>query len=193
MMGDRLLTVPNALTFLRLGLIPVFAAATMADFFTVALVLFVFAGLTDVVDGYLARLLNQRSRIGAILDPAADKILMVTGYVLYTIHDTAAHRLPDWLTFTVFIRDLLIVIFAYLLYTRVHISRFPPSIAGKISTLLQVITLSFLIASNTPIRAFTLPLLRPLFWATIGLTLFSGFDYMRRADRRLNSLRAEVV
>jgi cardiolipin synthase (CMP-forming) len=182
------LTIPNLLTFLRLGLIPIFAVAALTDRYTLALVLFVFAGVTDILDGYLARLLNQRSRVGAILDPAADKILMVTGYVLFTVHDTAPFTLPGWLTFTVFIRDLLIVIFAYLLYTRVHISRFPPSIAGKISTLLQIVTLSFLIAANTPISWFALPVVRPLFWATIVLTLYSGFDYMRRADRRLHEM-----
>jgi cardiolipin synthase len=174
-------------------MIPVFVLITLRNQFTASLVIFVSIALTDAVDGYLARKLNQRSRLGAILDPAADKLLMVSGYLVYTLHASATYRLPSWLTFTVFIRDLLIAVFAYLLYTRVHISRFPPSVVGKISTVLQVVTLSFAIAANTPLRFMTAPLLRPLFWATIGLTLYSGFDYMRRADRRLHSLRAELV
>ena len=191
-MPSRLATIPNVLTLLRLLLIPVFVVATLHNRFTVALVVFVSAALTDAVDGYLARRLNQRTRFGAIMDPAADKLMMVAGYLVYTIH-SAPYRLPEWLTFTVFIRDLLIALYAYLLYTRVHFSRFPPSAAGKTSTVLQVVTLSFLIASNTPMRILTAPFLRPLFWSTIALTLYSGFDYMRRADRWLQALREETV
>lgn len=192
-MDGRIATVPNILSFLRLAMIPVFVTATILDHFTISLILFVSAALTDALDGYIARKLNQRSRLGAILDPAADKLLMVCGYVVYTIHEHAPYPIPSWLTFTVFVRDLLIVIFAYLLYTRVNIDRFPPSVIGKISTLLQVVTLSFAIAVNTPIRFLVEPLVRPLFWVTIVLTLYSGWDYMRRADRRLHALRGELV
>ena len=88
---------------------------------------------------------------------------------------------------------LLIVIFAYLLYTRVRIDRFPPTVLGKVSTILQVVTLSFVIAANTPIRFIVEPMVRPFFWITIALTLYSGWDYMRRADRQLHALRGELV
>lgn len=192
-MDGRIATVPNILSFIRLALIPVFVMVTLADHFTLSLILFVSAALTDAFDGYVARRLNQRSRLGAILDPAADKLLMVCGYVVYTIHDHAPYPIPRWLTFTVFVRDLLIVIFAYLLYTRVRIDRFPPTITGKVSTILQVVTLSFVIAANTPIHFLVEPFVRPLFWATIALTLYSGWDYMRRADSQLHALRGEFV
>ena len=96
--------------------------------FLAAFVLFITAALTDIFDGVIARRLNQRSRLGAILDPAADKIMLVFGYLYYTLApNVTLIRIPGWLTFVVFIRDFLIMMFAYLLYTRVQVTRFPPS------------------------------------------------------------------
>ncbi|MDQ3282279.1 MAG: CDP-alcohol phosphatidyltransferase family protein [Acidobacteriota bacterium] len=153
--------------------------------YTVACAIFVTAAVTDVLDGALARRLNVRSKLGALLDPAADKTLMICAFLYYTY---AAHlprvAIPGWLTFTVFVRDFLIVGFAYLMYTRVQITRFPPSIPGKISTLLQAVTVGTTVAVN----AF-LPQLHSfvelLFRASLLITLYSGWDYMRRASKIL--------
>lgn len=183
--GHGLRTIPNLLTLVRLILIPFFVMASVRGKFTAAFVLFVSAALTDAIDGYIARRFDQRSKIGAFLDPAADKMMMVSAYVVFTLPWVAHQPLPQWLTFTVFLRDLLIVLFAYLLYTRVHITRFPPSISGKISTLLQVITLAATIAANTPFGALFVPLLEPLYRVTLLATLYSGFDYMRIHDGNL--------
>src|SRR5436189_826157 len=123
-----MLTVPNLLTLLRLFLVPCFMVASFHGRFTLALVLFVSAAVTDIFDGMIARRFNQRSRLGAILDPAADKTMLVCGYLFYTLtNKLPLVALPVWLTFVVFIRDFLIAVFAYLLYTRVHVKRFPPS------------------------------------------------------------------
>lgn len=178
-------TIPNLLTLFRLGLIPFFVAASVHGKFTTAFIIFVSGGLTDVIDGYIARRFDQHSKIGAFLDPAADKMMMVSAYVVYTLPWVAHRALPQWLTFTVFLRDVLIVLFAYLLYTRVHVTRFPPSVAGKISTLLQVITLAATIAANTPFGRLFDPLLKPLYQLTLAVTLYSGFDYIRKHDRNL--------
>src|SRR5690349_11869820 len=106
----------------------------MRQMYTVACVLFVTAAVTDVLDGWLARKLNVKSRLGALLDPAADKTLMICGFLYYTFARNLPNlAIPGWLTFTVFIRDVLIVFMAYLMYTRVRIKRFPPSVPGKIS------------------------------------------------------------
>ncbi|MFP5245916.1 MAG: CDP-alcohol phosphatidyltransferase family protein, partial [Thermoanaerobaculia bacterium] len=114
-----------------------------------------------------------------------DKTLMVCGFLYYTFaRNLPLLPIPGWLTFTVFIRDFLIVFFAYLLYTRVHVNRFPPSVAGKVSTLLQAITLAAVIATNgfwPTLRPFSELLLR----ASLFMTLYSGWDYMRRAARLL--------
>ena len=135
--------IPNILTILRLLLVPCFLGAAMKGMHRTAFVIFVSAALTDILDGMIARRLNVKSRLGAMLDPAADKTLMIGGFVYYTFAaDLPVVRIPGGLTYTVFIRDFLIVCFAYLMWTRVHIHRFPPSIAGKVSTTLQAVTVA---------------------------------------------------
>jgi len=178
------LNIPNALTLLRLLLIPIFLFASFRGFFLAAFVLFVTAAVTDIFDGLIARKLNQRSRIGAILDPAADKIMMVCGYLYYTLAPNVGLRIPGWLTFTVFIRDFLIMAFAYLLYTRVQVKRFPPSVAGKASMVLQAMTLAVVIGVNASIPQL-FRLADVMFRIALLITLFSGGDYIRRAKRML--------
>ena len=179
-------TLPNILTLGRLLLVPCFLVASMRGMWTAAFVIFVTAALTDILDGMLARRLNLRSRLGAILDPAADKTLMICGYLFYTLSDRLPLvRLPLWLTFTVFIRDFLIITFAYLLYTRVHVRRFPPSIAGKTSTVVQAVTLATAIAVNAFLPGL-LWLAKLLFQLAVLITLFSAWDYLRRGERLLN-------
>jgi cardiolipin synthase (CMP-forming) len=179
-----MLNVPNALTLLRLLLIPVFLWASFHGMFLAAFVLFVTAAVTDIFDGMIARRFNQKSRIGAIFDPAADKIMMICGFLYYTLAPNVAERIPGWLTFTVFVRDFLIIVFAYLLYTRVNVKRFPPSWAGKTSTVLQAATLGAVIGANASIPKLVW-LTEPLFQIALLMTLFSGADYVRRAKRML--------
>src|SRR5205807_3353336 len=132
---------PTVLTILRLVAVPVCLFASSRGDFLAAFVLFVSAAFTDMFDEMIARCFNQRSRLGAILDPAADKTMLVCGYLFYTLYDNVPLvRIPGWLTFTVFIRDFLIALFAYLLWTRLNVRRFPPSWSGKTSTVLQAIT-----------------------------------------------------
>lgn len=180
-----MLTVPNLLTLGRLLLVPCFLVASLRGMWTAAFVIFVSAALTDILDGMIARRFNLRSRIGAILDPAADKTLMVCGYLFYTISDRMPIvRIPAWLTFTVFIRDVLIVFFAYLLYTRIQVKRFPPSILGKASTVTQAVTLGAAIAANGPLPQL-LWLAQALFQIAVVITLASGWDYLRRGEKLL--------
>src|SRR6266496_4225887 len=117
------LTVPNILTLLRLLAVPVFIMASFRGHYTLAFVLFVSAAVTDILDGAIARRFNQRSRLGALFDPAADETMMITGYVYYTLGYGLPVTIRIWLTFTVFMRDFLILSFAYLLYTRVRVKR----------------------------------------------------------------------
>ena len=179
--------IPNILTVARLLLVPCFLIASMRGMYTTAFVLFVTAAVTDILDGMLARRLNVRSRLGALLDPAADKTLMVCGYLYYTFaRDLPLLGIPGWMTFAVFIRDVLIVLTAYLMYTRVRIKRFPPSWAGKLSTLLQAATLATVVAVNSFLPNLQL-FAQVLFRITLLITLFSGWDYMRRASRLLQN------
>jgi cardiolipin synthase len=177
-------TIPNLLTLLRLLLIPVFLIASFRGAFGAALIIFVTAAVTDILDGVVARRLNQRSRLGAILDPAADKTMLVCGYLYYTLAGNVGLRIPGWLTFVVFIRDFLIAMFAYLLYTRVRVKRFPPSLAGKISTALQAVTLGAVIAVNGAMP-WLAGFAEVMFRTALLVTLFSAADYIRRGKRML--------
>ena len=181
-------TIPNLLTLGRLLLVPCFLIASMRHMYTLACVLFVTAAVTDVLDGWLARRLNVKSRLGALLDPAADKTLMVCGFLYYTLAALPRVSIPAWLTFTVFIRDVLIVFFVYLMYTRIQITRFPPSVWGKTSTVLQAVTLACAIAVNAFLPSFY-GFAQLLFRLSLLMTLFSGWDYMRRAS---NLVRGQV-
>jgi cardiolipin synthase len=173
--------LPNILTIARFLLVPCFLLASVRHWYTAALVLFVTAAVTDIFDGLIARRMNLRSRLGALLDPAADKTLMVCGFLYYTFaRDLPLKAIPGWLTFAVFIRDFLIACTAYLMYTRVQITRFPPSIAGKASTLLQAITLATVIAVNGPLPGLA-GVVEVMFRVSLVMTLFSGWGYLRRA------------
>jgi cardiolipin synthase len=185
--------LPNILTIIRLLLVPCFLAASLKGMYLTAFVIFVSAAVTDILDGMIARSLNVRSRLGALLDPAADKTLMVCGFLFYTLADgLPLVRIPGWLTFTVLIRDFLIVAFAYLMYTRIQIDRFPPTAWGKASTLLQAVTLATAIAVNAFLPQL-LPFVRLLFRVSLVLTLFSGWGYMRRAAHLLDQRFAEAA
>ena len=188
-----MLTIPNALTLLRLILVPFFLVASFHHSWTIAFVIFVTAALTDILDGMLARKLDQRSRLGALLDPAADKIMMICGYLFYTLESHLPRTgIPVWLTFTVFIRDFMILTFAYLLYTRVQVKRFPPSWAGKTSTVLQFATLATTIAVNAFLPQL-LMLAEVLFRVALVVTLYSSWDYLRRGEQLLENGLAQAV
>jgi cardiolipin synthase (CMP-forming) len=185
-LNSRIVTAPNILTLARLIAVPLFLMASFAGRYRLAFVLFVAAALTDLFDGIIARRFNQRSRLGALLDPAADKTMMVCGYLFYTLHPRVPFPIPPWMTFTVLIRDVLIVVFAYLMYTRLDVKRFPPSWAGKTSMVAQAVTLAVAVMVN----AYT-PALRPLcellFRITVVLTLYSGWGYLHRGRRLLDT------
>jgi cardiolipin synthase len=178
-----LFTLPNILTLGRLVLVPCFLWASTQRMYTLAFAIFVTAAVTDILDGAIARRMNLRSRLGAILDPAADKTLMVCGFLYYTFAAGLPRvTMPGWLTFTVFIRDVLMVFFAYLMYTRIRITRFPPTVWGKTSTVLQAVTLAAVIAVNGFLPGL-LGFAHLLFRLSLLMTLFSGWDYMRRASK----------
>lgn len=173
------------LTMARLVTVPVFLGASLSGHYTLAFVLFVSAAVTDIFDGIIARRLNQRSRLGALLDPAADKTMLICGFLFYTLHAPLRMPIPSWVTFTIFIRDLAIIVFAYLLYTRVQVTRFPPSAAGKASTVIQAVTLGVVIAVNSFAPTFGW-LAEILYRLAVVATLYSGWGYMRRAKVMLD-------
>tara|TARA_R110001592_G_scaffold52649_9_gene161342 strand:+ start:51579 stop:52139 length:561 start_codon:yes stop_codon:yes gene_type:complete len=127
--------IPNILTVLRIILVLPFALAVYQANYLIALLIFFVAGLSDGVDGFLARQFNWKSRFGAIADPLADKLLLITAYVMLTW----TGHLPLWLLLLILGRDLIIVIGALLYHYFISHYEIKPSIFGKACTLFQII------------------------------------------------------
>ena len=134
-MKGRIWTVPNQITFLRLGFLPVFLMLIAYDRYRWALLVLVVSGLSDGIDGLLARSLNQRSALGAYLDPIADKLLLSSSFVLLAFK----RQLAWWLTILVLSRDVLILIVAVVILLVSGYRPFPPSIYGKLTTATEII------------------------------------------------------
>lgn len=136
-LGDRNWTIPNLLTIFRVLLTPVFVVFFMQERLCSALVVFGVAGLTDALDGTIARILHQRSRLGAMLDPLADKILLVTSFICLAVKDW----IPGWLAVVVVSRDVIIVGgLAVLSFSGVDVKeRIRPIFVSKMNTMAQML------------------------------------------------------
>ncbi len=173
---NSLLNLPNILSLLRILLIPVFLVLMIRGKVMEASAVFFFAGFTDVLDGFAARLFHQRTKIGALLDPAGDKLLMTSAFIVLTIPSlNSPHIIPLWLTIAVISRDLFIVSSAFALYKLRGQKTFPPSIWGKSSTVCQFMVLILVLFFNSFQISF--PYLRLLYFLTLALTLLSGVHY----------------
>jgi cardiolipin synthase (CMP-forming) len=134
-MTTPIFTVPNQLTFLRLVFLPFFIIAIHYDRYGIALLILLAAGLSDALDGLLARGLNQKSPLGAYLDPIADKLLMTSSYLALALHG----KIRWWLTILVLSRDVLMLIAAAAILITVGYRPFPPSIYGKAATFFEIL------------------------------------------------------
>jgi len=134
-MASRILTVPNQLTFLRLAFLPVFLIAIDYEKYEMALGILVLAGLSDALDGLLARGLNQKTPLGAYLDPIADKLLLSSSYFILALKG----KISWWLTILVLGRDVLILVACAVILITVGYRPFPPSIWGKMTTALEIL------------------------------------------------------
>ena len=173
---NSLLNLPNILSLLRILLIPVFLALMIQGKVMEASAVFFFAGFTDVLDGFAARLLHQKTKIGALLDPAGDKLLMTSAFIVLTIPSlNSPHIIPLWLTIAVISRDLFIVSSAFALYKLRGQKTFLPSLWGKSSTVCQFMVLILVLFFNSFQISF--PYLWLLYFLTLALTLLSGVHY----------------
>ncbi len=173
---NSLLNLPNILSLLRILLIPVFLVLMIQGKVMEASAVFFFAGFTDILDGFAARLLHQKTKIGALLDPAGDKLLMTSAFIVLTIPSlNSPHIIPLWLTIVVISRDLFIVSSAFALYKLRGQKTFLPSLWGKPSTVCQFMVLILVLFLNSFQISF--PYLRLLYFLTLALTLLSGVNY----------------
>lgn len=180
-----MLTIPNLLSILRMGLVPLFIIAVTDGEAGRALILFAVAGVTDSLDGFLARFWGQQSLLGTYLDPIADKLLLTSAYVVLAIPSlNPLMPIPVWVTVLVIARDVLIVVMAVSLYLATGIRSFPPSRLGKVTTTAQIATIAVVLLGMTlgGLGAFD-PLASGLIYLTAGLTVVSGLSYIVRANR----------
>ena len=190
---SSILTLANLLTILRLILIPVFVTALYYKNFGYALMIFFFSALTDGLDGLAARSLNQKTQLGAILDPMADKLLLVTAFIFCSLpRFTLPTPLPFWLTAAAISRDVFIVLGALVINMATGFSRFRPSIPGKLNTVVQLCAIIIFLALNA-LNRYEQYLIW-VYYATFATTVFSGLHYIFHANRLIsedNRMRKE--
>jgi cardiolipin synthase len=170
--SDRPISIPNILTVARIIMTPLFVILLMKNRFDFALALFSLAAVSDGLDGFIARYFNQRTVMGAYLDPIADKFLLSAAFISLAILSI----IPAWLTVIVISRDILILAgIAIFAINQIKV-KIKPSIISKCTTVVQLATVFIVLLS------FYLPTVslaeQAAFWITAGLTVLSGFHYI---------------
>ena len=170
------LTLANQITILRIMLIPAFVLLTVYGHLGAALAVFLFAGATDAIDGLIARLTSHPTSFGAWLDPMADKLLLVTTFVVLTLPQIdLTNHVPLWLTVLVISRDVAIVATVAVVNLAIGPRTFRPSIYGKIATALYIIT--GVVALYFNYLGEPSSLVRALIYASLAITVVSAWHY----------------
>jgi cardiolipin synthase (CMP-forming) len=182
-MQGRIWTVPNQITFLRLGFLPCFLIFMFYEHYKWALLVLVAAGFSDGIDGLLARKLNQRSDLGTYLDPIADKLLLSSSFIILAFKK----QLAWWLTILVLSRDVLILIVAVVIILVSGYRTFPPSLLGKSTTALQILLVFMLVWIAAYPNAQLALLEHYLVYIVAAVTIASGFDYSFKVSHRLST------
>jgi cardiolipin synthase len=175
-MPTTLLTPANQLTILRMVFIPIFIILVVYSQLGWALFIFILAGVTDGLDGLIARLLKQKTSLGAYLDPIADKLLLTSSFVVLSIKGLGLPNLvPLWLTILVISRDIILIASALIIIISTGHRSFPPSIYGKTTTFFQILTVLLILFLN---YKFVSTNLNALYAITGTITVFSGLHYV---------------
>jgi len=177
------MNIPNFLSLLRIILVPVIVIFLIQDEYAKALIVFTIAGLTDAMDGTLARLMNQQTELGAFLDPIADKILLTTSFISLSIF----HIIPGWLTVIVISRDFIILLGIMILSLMSVKYEIKPLFVSKITTALQIGTVFFsLFLKSFNYDIISHDLIIVLSWLTAIFTIISGLFYIFKGIKFLN-------
>lgn len=172
-----MLNLPNYLTLIRIAAIPFFLVLLFSRHYTYALLVFVIGGITDALDGPVARFTNQRTRLGAYLDPLADKLLITSSLVVLSLIDAV----PPWLTILVLSRDVIVTLgygtLYFLVEERMEIQ---PSLMGKINTFLLLLAITIVLVSLYDPDMITFPVQSYLFLLSAVTTIISGLQYVYR-------------
>ena len=173
------MTYANQLTVLRMAFVPLVVLLIVYDYSGYALLVFLAAGITDMLDGLIARRFGQRTAVGTVLDPIADKLLLVSSFITLSVPSLGLTvTLPLWLTITAISRDFLLVVSVLVINLMVGRRVYHPSLLGKLTTASQLLLVLTVLFSNYigSIPTF----LKPLIYATLALTVASGLHYMMR-------------
>jgi cardiolipin synthase len=174
------MNLPNILTLIRVLLIPLFVIFVINKFFGWALLTFAIAGITDGLDGLIARLTQQRTELGAYLDPIADKLLISASFISLAITEI----IPSWLVVIVITRDIIILVGFLVMFLIDYRPQINPSLLSKATTTLQILTILFvLLAGYFP---FVQPVSVLSIYATGIITILSGTQYIYIGTRILN-------
>jgi len=176
-----ILNLPNTLTITRIVLIPLFVTSVVYLRYDYALYLFVIAGLTDMFDGLIARLKNQKTLLGNFLDPLADKFLLITSFVLFSFYGL----IPTWLTITIISRDIIVITGWIVLYLLTHTAKVEATMLGKLAITFQLILICYILLDiNLP----AVPNIHGyLIWLTAVFTTASGLHYIYRGLKLANA------
>ena len=173
-----LLNVPNCITLLRIGAIPVFLILLIEARYTAALVVFVLAGITDSLDGFLARWLDARTTLGAFIDPLADKLLLISSFVILAFLE----HIPSWLAVLVITRDIIILLgYSVLYFVTGHSIEVRPTLIGKASTFFQLSMVILTLVRLHDSFWYYGPLWQGVIFLTGATVTVSGFQYLLRA------------
>ncbi|MBM3772277.1 MAG: CDP-alcohol phosphatidyltransferase family protein [Acidimicrobiia bacterium] len=183
---NSVFTLANQLTLLRMLLIPAFVLLVIYEQLGWALTVFIVAGVTDGLDGLAARYTGQKTSLGAWFDPAADKLLLVTTFIVLTLPGLGLeNRLPIWLTILIISRDVGIVLTVAVINLVIGPRTFRPSIYGKIATVTYIVTA--VVAMFFNYRGYASPVVTVFVYASLAITLISGLHYVFHASRIVNT------
>ncbi len=184
MSSSDVLTLANQLTLLRMFLIPAFVVLVIEGELGWALVVFAIAGVTDGLDGLIARRSGKKTTLGAWLDPMADKLMLVSAFVVLTLPGLGlANRLPIWLTALIISRDVCIVITVAIVNLAIGRRTFEPSMFGKAATAVYIVTAVLAMLFNY--LGYHARIVDAAIYTSLGITLLSGFHYIWHAAKAL--------
>jgi cardiolipin synthase len=184
MSGSDVLTPANQLTLLRMFLIPAFVVLVIEGELGWALVVFATAGVTDALDGVIARRSGRKTTLGAWLDPMADKLMLVSAFVVLTLPGLGlANRLPIWLTALIISRDVGIVVTVAIVNLAIGRRTFKPSVFGKAATAVYITTAVLAMLYNY--LGYHARIVDLAIYTSLGITLLSGFHYIWHATKTL--------
>src|SRR6476659_10374003 len=193
-MSSRIVTLPNLLTVFRMVLIPVFVSLLFYQRFVLALAVFISAGITDGLDGLLARRFNQKSQLGTILDPIADKLMLVTAFIVLSMRSVFPQPLPShlpvpfWVTIAVISRDVFIMVGALAINMMTGFRGFRPSWLGKLNTIVQISGIAAIMFAPSVPR-YTGYFLPTAYAAVFAMASLSGLHYIFFASKLMNEDR----